>query len=425
MNVILFICLASILTINLLIYNWELLSPAILACGFFTLSAFLLTLQFHWGVEISGSTALFIIMCIVFFCVGCLVGEKGDKKRIVSIQFEGVRYHKILWKTFSFICLLITLYYVYYQFRLSISLGNTKGLIGVIGTIRNNIISNPDILQLGVWMNFGICYCRAMGFISLFYMVMGLASKQKVISTYILPVVCMIVNMIFATGRGAVLGVFITLVFHIYLLLVQNGRSFNNKTIIKYALSGIIIFSFVFQLLGNLTGKTALYSFSDTVAIYMSSSLLCLDNFMKSGWTISSPFGQNTFPGIYNIFHLLGMSVPYVSHHAEMFRWGGIYSSNIYTCYFPYLLDFGVVFTIVLQFFLGILFGKMWKKYKSFKGGRLFYVTYGRFWGSALVYFPIAERLFSDFLALNVLVEILFYLLILKVFFPKQINEVV
>jgi oligosaccharide repeat unit polymerase len=430
MNWLLFSTLTMLTFFVYIVNNRLILHPSVLVCGVFTASALFLSLNTNaWNYNISFETYAFIIVSIILFVIGVALGTKvriktrlsrrkknftiNEKYRHIWAQLDSIDISRSVMGLLSLICLLVTIFYAYHQYQLSLSLGNSNGFFGIVGTIRSVVQTDNEAFQLGFMLNVGISLTRAIGYICIFIIVSKIILKKRSILKYFVPVICLIINTILATGRGGFITMIVACIFDLYIVRKIKGEKKFNQKMVRDAIIGAFVFAVAFRLLGTLTGKSLILSAWDTFSIYIGSSLLCLDSLLSGGWELSSYFGRHTFTGIYNILGTLGFSLPYISNHAEMVRWSH-FSSNIYTAFYPYLLDFGVFVTLILQLIIGIIIGIVWRKFHHLNSNLLLLVTYGRFWGSALVYYSIAERLCSSYLALNIFAEIFFYIVILR-----------
>lgn len=431
MNFLLFIALLGLTYFNLIQTNYQLLSPSVVVSGMFMFSSLILLLNGNdWGFVISAYTGLFIVFSLSLFSLGAFYGthlvahsiqrastRMGRAGVWLSDNGNDIDIPKYGMLAINIICLIATIGYIKHQSDLALALGNTRGVWGIVDAIRTQVVSYHDesITNLGHVMNTGLAFTRAAGTVSFFLLAVNFSNRKKYLK-YAVPIACFIINTIFSTGRAGFIGMAVMVMYNIFIVRrMRNGLPNANKKIIKYVLVGACVTLLVFRLLGNLTGKSAILSVWQTISIYIGSPLLCLDTVLTNGWSTSAFFGQYSFRGLYNIFGMLGFTVPDLILHEEMIRWGN-YASNIYTSYYPYIRDFGLSVALLLQVVIGFLSGYIWKRYISGKSGWFTYVTFGRFWGTAFVYYVIAERLTSTFLALNVFVEILFYFVITGLF---------
>ena len=427
MNWVLTITFAMLTAANYFLSGKKILFPSVIVCGMFLLSSLFAAINSKWGIQIQLATYLILIFSIIFFSIGCLLGRGkiiviGEKKRKAVSYFDVTKINMPKAMTFlvCLVCLAVSFFYFLHQLSLSFVYGNTNGLSGMIGTLRKAMVNDTDVARLGIALNLGISFTRAAGITSLYIIISNVIEKRRIKIFTLLPVICLLINSVLATGRGALIMIVTTIIYDIYVInYLKNNKKINGK-IIRYGILLFFVFITIFWALGTLTGTSKVLNFWDTLSIYIGSPIVCIDNLIKKGWDISSTFGIHTFKGIYNMLSSFGFDISFISNHEEMFRWS-TYSSNIYTALYPNLLDFGVLGTFFMQLVLGFLNGTVWSKYTNINAVTNFLlITYGRFFGSALVYYSIAERFCSNWLALNAIAEMGFYFIIIKYFIDKR-----
>lgn len=431
MNWVLFLVLLLLTIVNYLRANRVLLHPCVLACGIFSLSSLLMALNGErWGYDISFLTFIYIFFALFIFSFGESIGERvivlretDDETEVVDNNYYYIR--KQILFIICVICILVTYKYYQHQYEASVSLGNNFGIAGMILYLRQSTVfdSENEVLQLSTTLNIGLSFVRAISNLCLFLLILKLLKKENDWYHYIIPILCLMANVILSTGRGGFIGIVTTVIFDLYIITRMQNMFSKNKKIMKYAIISVALFGVVFFALGTLTGKDEALNFTDAVSIYAGSGILCLDYMLTNGWEPSAFMGFNTFKGLYGLAGRFIDGIPSLSNHAEMVRWSD-YSANIYTTFAPYIRDFGVVGSIIVVFFVGVLFGYLWKRFMEKEELSFLTVIYGGLFGYALCMFPIAERLFSEFIALNVIAQ----LVILQFFishFLKRENELV
>ncbi len=379
-----------------------------------------------WNYDISFFTVGIITVSVIIFSIGSNLGKSLSFKSYLSPEDDEfvLDEYKYDFSFFTYavlcsLCLLVTAVYFYHQYTLSISLGNTAGIMGIIGTIRSYILTKPEVFQLGVGLNIGISFLRAFGYVSLYNLVIALLCKDRKPFKYIIPIVCLIIYFILTTGRGPFIGFFSALLFDVVIVQKKRGKEISNKKIIKITLLSFVLFILLFFILGNIIGKGGM-GFWDSLSIYAGSSIICFDNAINNPISYSPQFGQSLFAGVYNILRTLGFDVASQSMHAEFFYWGGRYESNVYTSFMPFIKDFGFVISIILQFPLGLLSGIFWREYYNGSRHPLLTITFGRFFAGAFVMYSISENFLSTVLSMNALAEIAFYFMIFLLLKKKK-----
>ncbi|HFR3977892.1 TPA: O-antigen polymerase, partial [Streptococcus suis] len=108
---------------------------------------------------------------------------------------------------------------------------------------------------------------------------------------------------------------------------------------------------------------------------------------------LSSSFGQNTFLAIYSTLSSLGF---YTDERLVFLPFVKIGNSNtnVYTLYYYFIQDFGIILGLLFQFFYGNIFGTFYNYIRKRNFGR-FYILIYAFISQALVMSFFAEQLFS------------------------------
>ena len=430
MNFLLFISL-FILTFILYLFYRNILFPSLIVSLVFLLSSTFLVLNPKWMYVITLSTYFYIMISLIIFSIGCHFGASIRLKfsKIENSHFSknGIFYLLIRKQNIFFLTLvsgIVCIIFLMHQFRLSLSLGASGSLSSIFEALRSKVQTNPEIYELSASLNIGIAFSEALGYTCLFLLIQDLILNKETFKLYILPVVFLLLEQLFSGGRNGFIIVIVSIIFDVYYILkVNNLESSNklNRKILKNIFIGIAIFISIFWGVGILTGSSKVFNFWDTISIYVGSSMVTLDTLITTTSTQSSQFGVYTLKGIYGILNRLGFSVTLISNHMEMVRWNGYYS-NVYTSFFPYIRDFGILPSVFVQIIIGFIFGNIWNEFNHSRKKSFLIFYYGRYFGYALAMYSIAERLFSQYLALNVIVEVLFGLILIIFFVRSEIS---
>lgn len=425
MNYVLLVLLALMAGFILWKKKGDLLSPGVLVVLVFLLSAFLLAMNtVRWNYTIRWYTAAVIIASLLLFWVGEYFGEKlmrnlASKNRCVRERIgetdPGCLEIDIRWfAALTALCVICVGAYILHQYKLSVELGNTRGILGMFSVVRVGTVRNPELAQLSIPMNLGISFTRAVGTVSLFILCQRLIHKQKKTLRYVIPVVLMVICMLMSGGRGGLIVVVAAVIFAVYHTMYHKAgnderiRMKQRKLLLCCIILGVVAFIAAFWGFGYLIGHSSVLSFWDTISIYAGSPILCFDALLGGDMQIESLyFGQHTFSGLYNILRRIIPSIPVTPAHMEMVRWEG-FSSNVYTSFFPYYVDFGVVGVFVMQLLVGALLGAVWYLFQKVNKKSTLIIYYGKCFGYACAMYSIAERLCSSVLALNFFAELFF-----------------
>lgn len=423
MNWFLFVTLFVLTIVNYIRSKRVFLHPSVISCAVFSASALIMALNIeNWKWEISFITYVYLIIALIVFSFTVSIGERifmdnHKLKRKSYLVYRNVRISKWPMILISAACLAVSYMYFRHQYAASVALGNVFGIPGMIFVLRQAMVIEPDadVLQIGAALNLGISFVKAAGLVCLYLIVHKLFNKEKGWIWYLVPVLCFVINIILATGRGGFISIVAAIVFDLFIVGKQSQDKKINKAIIRYSAILVAVFIPIFFVLGSLTGKDEALNFNDTVSIYLGSSILCFDYFLTHERTSPVLFGFNTFRGFYGIIGRFVGGLPVQSNHSEMVRWQE-YSSNVYTSFAPYVTDFGIVGSFVIIVLVGLFFGYLWRVFLNQKTITFHSVVYGGLLGYALSMFSIAERLLSNYIAMNVIAQLFFVYLLLNRF---------
>ena len=130
----------------------------------------------------------------------------------------------------------------------------------------------------------------------------------------------------------------------------------NNLKLLKI----IIVITIILVLLFILQGIFLLNRIDilDNIYLYLGSPIVALNEYLngKVDGIKDLYFGSNTFMPLYGFLsHFIN-----IENNIEFFPPIKIMKSNVYTSIFPYLIDFGILGTLIFQFIKGLIFKKMY-----------------------------------------------------------------
>lgn len=425
MNYLLCLLLGMILVLNLLLEK-KILFPGTIVSGVFLYSAILVCINSKLLIRpINFNSVIFIAVSIFLFSVGTQLGQrltlkKRRKDKIINLEFSDIPKRLLLLGIlFDFIIVVI---YFLHQFILARALG-AGSLLMMFSVLRSNLKLKPDMYALSIPLNISLAFVRAFGYCCLYlFLKKIIIKKRKEAIKYLLPITILLISELLSSSRIGLIAFASATLFNIYSVGIQYGM-FNNKNVIKIGIKLFAITFIGFYLFGNLSGQSLIYSAWETLFLYSGASIICLDYFIIHKSLTPIVFGQYSFKGINSLLRRLGFSISTYSNHLPNVYFGN-HGTNIYTALFPFAHDFGLSISFIFQLTIGIIFGMAWKRYnKSFNNNSLITIVYGRFFGYALFMYSIAERLLSEFLALNVFIELGFYWLLIKFVLSKRVSS--
>lgn len=190
------------------------------------------------------------------------------------------------------------------------------------------------------------------------------------------------------------------------LLISKRENSDRNKTKLTFLLVCIggfflIFYSIVGVMSKKITNQTG---FFQVICIYAGSSIIAFDKYLTAvpSTIFSSPWGQETFFGILNLFHRFFPSSPSGTYFLEVIHFTNGDSTNIYTAFRSFVHDFGVLGAVFIPFFCGIYAALAHKLAFVSKGQKsLIIKAYYCLYLNNLVYSLFTPQMTSSFLTIT------------------------
>ena len=182
--------------------------------------------------------------------------------------------------------------------------------------------------------------------------------------------------------------------------------------------SFVLLAIFSFRYLGTFTGKTSRYSTYENLSIYFCGSIICFDKYLN-GAVVLKDYSPLLFNGIYSILNRIGASISLDNYVLPHTYWGKDFGANIYTSFLPYYSEFGLSGLLLIEFAIGLFYGTWWKKIMHGNASLFSIAIFGYFF-YILVYYPIAERFFSQIFTLTSIIELVFAYLFFSIVRNKK-----
>jgi len=202
------------------------------------------------------------------------------------------------------------------------------------------------------------------------------------------------IPVIFTMSRGGMIMILLALIF-----IFLNVKNYTNAKIAKWGLIGLIGIILIFSI-------TSIWKFSNIIALRNNPILIlkfAFENYFISPmvnfveWAQNPGeylYGQNTFRFILAILNSIGFDVKVVGtvQKFNVIKMGDYFLvSNVYTVLHYYARDFGIWYSFIIEFFLGIFHGFLYKKSNFGSKVNLFYMIM-----FALMMYPLFNQFFAD-----------------------------
>lgn len=375
--------LVSLVFITVMAYkmnNGEICAPAVLFCAPFVLcSFFALCNEQEWNWDANINTALVVLVGTIFFLFGTWFGNKikiSNNIREGVEEISGMNTNKIYILVF-----LHGLCYVWklrcmFQFGQKIGVGNNLSKILVYINNTTKFSSTDMNIQYPQLLSIGLEICTATGFVVaclLAYSLLEMRKNKHLLLVCTVDFAVCVVGSLTSGGRGGA----IQLIFSFlgtFLILYQRKYLWKRSVPLKYLARvgvGIILAGVGFFAVITLIGRYEVNLVWRYLSNYIGAQLFNLDYYLNSKFESSVIFGQETFQPIIQFFAgKFGISKwSRYTLDLPMVTAAGYNTGNVYTTFYPYIHDFGVVGLLLCPFIMGAIVQVIYRKARNSQDG--------------------------------------------------------
>ena len=414
--VLLFLLVLEWITIYIL-NGRTLFSPSLISCSMFLLTTTVFILSNNYFVyDIHYKTIIIIILSIFSILLGELYSNilfsKVSYSYISSIKSTAKQINIPNRWIFIILIYIIVSGIIYFRdvYRFSLKVGNIPGNYFMMAMFvresheyeKNIVISQMTLLSecLVYLMIYCFCYNSAI---------------VKVKSwKYLLPVAAYSIQVFASDNRTDFLRtiIIVCIIFFVFEKVRTDWEPGNNKKIIMTSIIALLIFLFIFRLLGYRTGTSIRNPLRENLAEYLSASIVGLDTYLIQGEPRNILFGQGIFKGIYSILRQWGFNIPEIQKFESFYNYAGG-TSNTYTALKAYIKDFAVFGEMLCMFLWGLVINYSINRVKI---GSYSFIRVGML---GIMFYPIImvsiEDVTATVLSMSTL-YMMFYFWILKIF---------
>lgn len=365
--------------ISLLLYR-DTLSPAFLI-SLPWLASIGLLLPSNLNYDENSFSFLYIAIGILIFNIGFLLSSLGKKSNrtvdLYKMKISVINLNLIKYIIYIELILLIT-----YSFFLAIYIKNNY-IFNVyytlkLGSANGNLIT---LNSLGYLFNFITAFSAFLLFIYI--------KGEKLISKKMLFVQMLIgtVSSFLTLGRTAILLYFLLLIITTFIY-----KNADYKKIIKqFVLLGVvgIVFFSIYNLIKYpylLESSSIIEVAFNSLVLYASGSIITFQSWINSN--VELLYGDNTFRFVKALLAAVGYEVQVQELVNPFMAISNDYSSNVYSFYYYYAKDFGLVYALFVQLIIGMIYGYLYKR-MTFKHPFWVYVF-------SLSLYPLFMQFFQD-----------------------------
>lgn len=386
------ISLVVLLIITRLIFKEFLIPPIVMQITWMISLTVLLYTNFDYNIN--SFVYLIFLMGIFLFTFGYLLGANGLKTLRNTFKYYESNYifkiNFFLVKSMIFIEMLLIVFTLIFYIRSS-KLYNFSNFYITLKFIKDSNTDKEFEIFFNIFKYFGTLYISFTLYILYFYLFIDGKKTRKTKKIVILQIILGLFIVILSLGRTSVL----LYILSIFMLYYFNNQNFNNQKrglfIVKLVILGIIwiMFFFIFNFIkypyrfheGNFLSQNLKITTG-----YISGSIVAFDK-----WLIKNEkllFGKNIFRFFFAIIYKMGFKIETPNLVQQFTYIGDNEFSNVYTFFYYYVKDFGILYSVMIEFFLGFVNGFIYKLNKERKG----YWTYLY----VLSFYPALMQFFQD-----------------------------
>lgn len=362
-NLIFFIISLFIFLLLFKKYKYSLLSPSVLFAAGFVISSLMFLLNTNiWNYELSASAILYMTVGMISFFLGCNVCHKNIvipdnliERSVIQIRPKIIVYLFLIIEAVGIVLRLLVLIY---------SVGSMSLENEALGEYRMSHQDTPYDIAL----KFITPIITAITIYAIANFLTIRINRNKTSFTSLLLIIGYFVFSMLSSARIEIIYLFIYfIVYYVIVSLGDKRRNISRKTV-TILISVFVLFFAVFFLLGFLTGKSQdQTSFFDNISIYTCSSLGALCEYIKVFNFKEADMFTDSMRGIYNILSYVGINIDRVSKTPPMgfVQFGDMtHTTNVYTCFYTPLHDFGYIGSMIVMFIEGVFYQKIYNRAK-------------------------------------------------------------
>lgn len=332
---------------------------------------------------------------------------------LIKPEYNITRFH-ILIITILFVIVIVINYLD--LVRLASYTGYTGGLERIIQFAR--LAVNGLGISRSRFSTYGTLIARTITYVIIYISIYRTSTNLKTTKLTVIPILLYLVIVITTTGRNEFIYLIVYILFLLLLFKNKHQKMRTSKVYFNVFLI-LIIGSFIFYLIGFLSGKSGLQSFLGTIFVYGGSSIYGLNNYLLNFRYNSENFGIETLGNFYQLLNMFGANLRYSEkvplefiHHYHYF------GTNIYTSFRRYLNDFnyiGLGFMIVsITTFYTIFFNYVKRDKRLMSTVLLGSIYY------PLIEIAIEERFLNNIIGTTTLYTIIVLIILNRIFKIKE-----
>lgn len=440
--VLLFILFVIMLFLAYFLFKKDIIEPTIIFLASYVLSIFCTIINIKkWGIEFSVKTFLILFIgSVEFLLVSYVIINKFKNKEIVKNENE---YRISKFVTIAIICYDVIALIVLIKNVINISAMYEPytNFSRTLQIYKQHTSYSKDV-QLPGYVTIMIKPIIASAYIYIFLFIKRIVtSKQKIFNSvlknayFLIPAVIYIIQRFAESNRGSIIN-FVVSSFVMYFIVFNIKNNWNEKvkisTILKLTVLGIfslVVFYFSAQLVGRVNSKGII----DYITCYCGGSIECFDLYIKEDYIAPDFSGQQTFGRtIRDLNKLKLINTKVIDTDTQEFKYyKDNMIGNVYTAYYRWMSDFGVIGIILLQLIFAFTFNMFYnfiKYYKYNERSRDFFIIIYSYLTYTIFMHPIESLFYLETFTISTVgvfltITVLYFLItstVMNVIFSKQ-----
>lgn len=414
MIILLILILLIMLFLSMLLFKGDIFHPACMSIlEFLVVSIVCMFALDGWGVSIDGSVVIVVVLLLFSFVGGSLLANQsrllireGDRPKSQDAKLSLRTRHIILMIFICGVALAVT-------FQQSLALALSAGYMDdmYMGSFVSTALEESGLPLYVVLLQ---SISQGIAYVSFYLFAKNFMLKKRINFLYLIPSILYFITASFNTSRSTL---FACVVYALYCIVIsyyfatgKDGMDIKKgMKVLCIGLLALVIFVMAFVALGNYTGKTQAYGFMNTIMIYFGSSIANLSEYLQS-LSLSDFILPSDTPGKETLFGLtytlsrLGFPTETGVHFLDFIQYANGDSSNVYTSFRRYIEDYGFLFAVLIQFWIGYIYTYFYQRAKH-SGSDALVISYA-FLSFYLLYQCFEEQILYSFLSVSQLLSV-------------------
>ena len=382
----------------------------------------------RWNcVPLSAKTIAIIVIGCASFCFGSSAAYSGGGIKQISFRkdhhdaiIREYHYSVELWKILALFVLMMLVFYVrvtsmkriageanvsFDSFRKLVRwYRNTYSSLFGAGTVRVGVgetLIEKQILKFSsVISNVSVV---------LILLTFSTGQKKQLFFSILLFVTMVTYVLITSGGRGDLLFKLFSLVYGAYIIAYKKGMKVYqlNRVFLTTGVILLLVMLPVFFYSSALVGRKTDSNMIDYISFYWGCGIPSLELKLQSG-IAEHAFGQNVFYGIHTLLYKLKIT-DQLEGYANDWAAFGVFRSNVYTAWYRYYADFGMIGVVFFSSVYG--YAATWLHQKAKYSDSLFILCILCTWSYSIFDLNRDDYLFGQFLGTNPIIVLVLILI--------------